>query len=546
MRLIICLALYISPSLGQLDEYQEFEKMMSEPKDKSNWVDPLDMGLSKNKHEDCCPEVQKKLEKCNKDLSNLKQSVTNESKESLSTNSTSTKQKTETEVFLRRHVNHLLSILNLESETTAHLKVEVYFSPFDIQTLKNFVSLQSSVHAVDVDHVLNSYIKSYETLEHSPWLETIKDNLSDMRDPLVTILLSVSLVYVIMSVFRSLHPLKVLVLLFLVCWIWHWISMYKGQWAVKRSKLMQSIDIPSECRPQDMTWYQSISSAASSMFNQMDKCEEYHKAMLVDPIFEVNPLSALVDFLVKLFLSPLGSVGKEVGAMFNGLLGEIPFLWKIPILIIFVILMMFFMIILAGYEVRLPLFLGKIGPASNASQKHTESLEMQIKELKCMLESQSQPMLTELPSKRLKLESDTRSGVEDLIPLRYDCMEKKHTQEKSSNTLKNTKQISKEKPENESEPLIQSVDSDSNKEIKQTDAVEIKSFHSSLQKSPMKKLSVRNCVSPKLTKFEWISQEDIQESQPNSESTNDPEPVTLSKKIEFSDEVEKIFSRDDL
>ena len=79
------------------------------------------------------------------------------------------------------------------------------------------------------------------------------------------------------------------------------------------------------------------------------------------------------------------SLGKEVGSMFTGLLGEVPLLWKVPVLLLFVILLMFVMILFAGYEVRLPLFLGKIGPANNGSGTENTALQQQISELKSMI-----------------------------------------------------------------------------------------------------------------------------------------------------------------
>ena len=66
-----------------------------------------------------------------------------------------------------------------------------------------------------------------------------------------------------------------IILLLSVCW--HWVHLYKAAWASKHSKLMQSTEIPAECRPQEMTWYQTIQASASSLVSSVDKCEEYHK-----------------------------------------------------------------------------------------------------------------------------------------------------------------------------------------------------------------------------------------------------------------------------
>ena len=182
-----------------LDELQEFERMMAEPKDRSgysciglslfflnnvsSWVDPLDMGLYDPK-QDTCSELVNRLAKCEKELVLAKTKVETTSQNPNTSHSTTTVKspdhttsvpvKSASEVFLRRHVNHLVSRLGLSSSTPAHLKVEIFLTPYEVQTLHNFASSKSTVHAVDVDHILSSFIKSYDTYETYHWIEVVK------------------------------------------------------------------------------------------------------------------------------------------------------------------------------------------------------------------------------------------------------------------------------------------------------------------------------------------------------------------------------------
>jgi len=166
-----------------LDELQEFERMMAEPKDRSGWVDPLDMGLYDPK-QDTCSELVNRLAKCEKELVLAKTKVETTSQNSNTSHSTTTVKspvlttsvpaKSASEVFLRRHVTHLVSRLGLSSSSPAHLKVEIFLTPYEVQTLHNFASSKSTVHAVDVDHILSSFIKSYDTYETYPWIEVVK------------------------------------------------------------------------------------------------------------------------------------------------------------------------------------------------------------------------------------------------------------------------------------------------------------------------------------------------------------------------------------
>jgi len=521
-----------------IDELQEFERMMAEPKDRSGWVDPLDMGMYDNK-QDTCTEVVDRLSKCEKELGMVKTKIEEQLRNVNHSRSTTVKSHVHqttsvpvtanptSEVFLKRHVNHLVSSLHLSTNTPAHLKLEIFLTPFEVQTLHNFISAKSTVHAVDVDHILSSFIKSYDTYEAYPWIETLKMHMSSMKDPLLVIFLSLALLYVTVTGLRRLPAFHVFCIILLMSVSWHWVHMYKATWAKKHSKLMQSTEVPAECRPHEMTWYQTIQASATSMVSSVDRCEEYHKAILVDPIYEVNPATALVDLITKIILHPLSSVGKEVGSMFTGLLGEVPLLWKVPVLILFVILLMFVMILLAGYEIRLPLFLGKIGPANNAS-KEKIALQHQISELKNMITTLKSDKLAVdgRGEKQLEFESNQIARVEDLVPLGYDCHQKTHTADdnqfmlehpgtpsRRSNLQKNRMPTPlKTRGMSQPELFQNKMNTDLyNTETADNHVLDLtkKRSDSFPNKSPVKSLHVKDFDSPKSTKFEWISTDEV-------------------------------------
>ena len=54
-----------------------------------------------------------------------------------------------------------------------------------------------------------------------------------------------------------------------------------------------------------MTWLQSLQFTARSALTREDRCGRYHEAIMVDPLYEVNPLTALVDLTSNLLLVPL-------------------------------------------------------------------------------------------------------------------------------------------------------------------------------------------------------------------------------------------------
>lgn len=574
MRLV-CLAILLGLVWGRVEELDEFERMMAEPKDRTGWVDPLDMGMYDSK-QDNCPELVDRLARCEKDLVVSQRNMEKMAQNVLNSNTTTVKPvveskpvqvKTASEIFLKRHVSQLISRLGLRSSSVAHLKVEIFLTPFEVQTLENFVSPQSTVHAVDVDHILSSFVKSYDTYEISPWLDVLKEKISSLKDPLLVLCMSLALVYVTLTVFRRLAPFKVFLMILLVSVTWHWVHMYKATWATKHSKLMQSVEIPPECRPQDMTWFQTIQSSASALVSSVDKCEEYHKAILVDPIYEVNPLTALVDLSTKLLLHPLSSLGKEVGSMFTGLLGEVPLLWKVPVLLVFVILLMFVMILFAGYEVRLPLFLGKIGPA-NVPSKDNLALEQQITELKSMITNIKSHNLAVDGSSENCLEFDSRkssvtrqvSGIEELVPLGYDCHEKSHLAEDikqrkcetpRKEKLKKSLILTPVKGRVMSQPDLfhKQINSESGDQSSENQVLDLTRKRSdSFPKSPVKSLVVKDFDSPKSTKFEWVSSEDVDDNEEIEARTvckdmliDEDDRSEPSQSSEFLNKVEDLF-----
>jgi hypothetical protein len=550
-RTILAVLLGVLVVTGRRDvgELEEFERMMSEPKDRTSWVDPLDMGMYNTKTESCS-EVVSRLTRCEKDLVTAR-TVSSPNTTTVRPPTTQVHARAGSEVFLKRHVQHLIARLGLSPTTPAHLKLEIFLTPFQVQTLHNFVSPKTTVHAVDVDQILSTFIKNYETHETHPWLEHIKVEMTSLKDPLLVLLMSLSLTYLIVTVVRRLPALHMMLLILVVSVTWHWVHLYKATWASKHSKLMQSNAIPAECRPQDMTWFQTIQSSASSLVTSVDKCEEYHKAIMVDPIYEVNPATALVDLVTKLLLHPLSSLGKEVGSMFTGLLGEVPLLWKVPVLILFVILLMFVMILMAGYEVRLPLFLGKIGPATNHKNENV-ALQQQITELKSIITNvKSGSMGVDGTDENcLGFSQDRKSsvarqvsGVEELLPLGYDCQQKAHPGPVDPGTprrakLQRNRILTPVKSRVMSQPDLFKNSGDS--EVENTEHLVLdltrKRSDSFPNKSPVKNLVVKDGDSPSSTRFSWISTEQGEENKENEART------AISKEIIFDEDESKSSS----
>ena len=94
----------------------------------------------------------------------------------------------------------------------------------------------------------------------------------------------------------------------------------------------------------------------------------------MDLFYEVSPLMAFTD-LLNLCFSPLRVFGKEFSKMVNEVNSRVPVLLSAPVLVALLLLIAFILILISGYKIRLPWFLGEISPGRSINC----SLETDIK-----------------------------------------------------------------------------------------------------------------------------------------------------------------------
>ena len=179
MRFTLLLVLSVILGGGGADDMDDFERMMQQPRDRSNWNDPHDMGLWDSRPApETCRGFEEKQKQCESDLANCQNDLQIAKEKALENCSElqDLNQKTpaEPDVFLRRFTRHLVNKLQLNPEQDAHLKVEIALDKFKILTLLNFLSPQSNTNQVDVDEILTSFIKGVDSYETSPFVDFIK------------------------------------------------------------------------------------------------------------------------------------------------------------------------------------------------------------------------------------------------------------------------------------------------------------------------------------------------------------------------------------
>ena len=179
MKSLLLLVLSVILAGGMADDMDDFERMMQEPRDRSHWIDPHDMGmLDSRPGPGTCQDIEEKQRQCESDLAKCQNNlqVAKEMDETNCSKLQDLSQKTpaEPDVFLRRFTRHLVNKLQLIPHQDAHLKVEIALDKFQILTLLNFLSSQSNTNQVDVDEILTSFIKGVDTYETSPFVDFMK------------------------------------------------------------------------------------------------------------------------------------------------------------------------------------------------------------------------------------------------------------------------------------------------------------------------------------------------------------------------------------
>ena len=236
--------------------------------------------------------------------------------------------------------------------------------------------------------------------------------------------------------------------------------------------------------------------------------------------------------------------------MFSGLLNNVPFIYQLPLLLLFCLVLLFTLLLMFGYRIRLPFFLGEISPASAPSpgrdvlalELSNKALQLELAQLKQLV---SGPQLVAVTQQKQVTRQDSGAGVEELLALAHHQQQqqqgpnveaKPSTPSKHRNqnvaplTLVQSRQRHRSRSDSDVTPIStgEEVDDSQGPSRKRSD---------SLPRTPTKSLLVKGCDSPQTTKFEWVEVADDESIETNK---NDDIKKNLCES-DFLDKVEEIF-----
>jgi len=141
-----------------------------------------------------------------------------------------------------------------------------------------------------------------------------------------------------------------------------WIRQYYTAAAKKQATLAKHANIPNFCLLEKQGWVSAAQDFLTGLFNgKADPCEAYYTAAMVDPAFEVGLLSAVIETFSVCIVLPAQTLGLALGSYYTCLLEPLPWVWKVPVMFLATILVLFLLLLTCGYEFRIP-FLLSIGP----------------------------------------------------------------------------------------------------------------------------------------------------------------------------------------
>ncbi|OCT60237.1 chloride channel CLIC-like protein 1 isoform X1 [Xenopus laevis] len=115
---------------------------------------------------------------------------------------------------------------------------------------------------------------------------------------------------------------------------WEWVRLYQMEVAKKTSVLSEGYR--RQCDGQDLSLWETIRVLLSWNFSwASNSCEDYYKAIIVDPFWEVTPLMAIGSAVTRTTIHPLELLSHVLGRSLRNIMKEIPSQWQLPVFLLF-------------------------------------------------------------------------------------------------------------------------------------------------------------------------------------------------------------------
>lgn len=243
----------------------------------------------------------------------------------------------------------------------------------DLRKLREFVMVDQS-SASEVEDILVRSIKVKQ-----PWLD-MSGILPGMghsgthfkANYVILVQVLVLLCCIVIPLLLGAKPWQILIFLMFYAVLQTWVQLYYKACAKKQATLAKhATAATASCLLEKQGWLAATKDFIGGLFNGVeDPCEAYYTAAMVDPAFEVGPLIAIVETFTVCLVVPGKACGEGLGSFYTQLLHPLPYVWKIPVLILATLVLLFLLLLLCGYEFKIP-FLLSVRPSKRRKNSST-------------------------------------------------------------------------------------------------------------------------------------------------------------------------------
>ena len=246
--------------------------------------------------------------------------------------------------FLPEYTKDSVHIVPSPAKEQCETKIPGYFIFLVKEILKlNILSEEekvtfSNIQEADPISVCEIMLKNLEAskLKMKSTTSFINDDLSDLIPERKNIILHIGIIYIIVNFIACYFSNKARTFIF----SFHCLALYLSAVyfrALKQftegqaNKLAAFDNVPAHCK--DTYSFEKALSWSWSRMQIGDSCKTYHKAMLTDPLYDIDLAKCSVYPLVAVFSVPLTVLGEELGPFLENVLTPFPIYLQVFILV---------------------------------------------------------------------------------------------------------------------------------------------------------------------------------------------------------------------
>lgn len=270
--------------------------------------------------------------------------------------------------FVNRSVRKLVLKLKKfeERSTEESITISSEVDPKKIKLIDQFVNQfidQTELNCKRVDEfedVFYEVIDNMSLIDHSDgsWFLSFFENHGFTCSVIIASSLSLLFAYNFYLMPKYVKLMTTYGLIIFISFVWQWIQLFQ---AVISEKHYLMSSAPKECIDSKNDQALTFTNIFLSYFKTLDKeCKEYYRALMVNPVFEVNPLTAASHALSAALFAPISIFFDQLGKGFSSFYSHFSFSEKIFVSFILSVFLLILLIFLMGYSIHLPFFLGSI------------------------------------------------------------------------------------------------------------------------------------------------------------------------------------------